>query len=94
LTSIGDDLGFAPGQLQRVVTAYLLFTGGLMLLGGRLADLAGRRPVFLVGLGIFTAASPASGLAWSSGALIVARAVQGIGAALLLPSALSIVTTT
>ena len=94
LPSIGDDLGFASGQLQWVVTAYLLFTGGLMLLGGRLADLVGRRAIFLVGLAIFTAASLASGLAWSPEALIIARAAQGLGAALLLPSALSIVTTT
>ena len=94
LPSIGDDLGFANGQLQWVVSAYLLFTGGLMLLGGRLADLAGRRHVFLTGLAIFTAASLASGLAWSPGSLIVSRAAQGLGAALLLPSALSIITTT
>jgi EmrB/QacA subfamily drug resistance transporter len=93
LPSIGDALDFRPDDLQWVVTAYVLFTGGLMLLGGRLADLAGRRAVFLAGLGIFTSASLASGLAWSPGALIVSRAIQGIGAALLLPSALSIVTT-
>jgi EmrB/QacA subfamily drug resistance transporter len=93
LPSIGDALGFATGQLQWVVTAYVLFTGGLMLLGGRLADLAGRRAVFLAGLAIFTAASLASGLAWSPGSLIVSRAAQGLGAALLLPSALSLVTT-
>jgi EmrB/QacA subfamily drug resistance transporter len=93
LPTIGDDLGFAAGQLQWVVTAYLLFTGGLMLLGGRLADLAGRRVVFLTGLAIFTGSSLASGLAWSPESLIVARAAQGLGAALLLPSALSIVTT-
>jgi EmrB/QacA subfamily drug resistance transporter len=94
LPSIGDALGFATGQLQWVVTAYVLFTGGLMLLGGRLADLAGRRRVFLAGLGIFTAASLTSGLAWSPDSLIVSRAAQGLGAALLLPSALSIITTT
>jgi EmrB/QacA subfamily drug resistance transporter len=93
LPSIGDALDFATGQLQWVVTAYVLFTGGLMLLGGRLADLVGRRRVFLAGLGLFTTASMASGLAWSPGSLIVSRAAQGIGAALLLPSALSIVTT-
>jgi EmrB/QacA subfamily drug resistance transporter len=93
LPSIDDALDFATGQLQWVVTAYVLFTGGLMLLGGRLADLVGRRRVFLAGLGIFTAASLASGLSWSPGSLIVARAAQGIGAALLLPSALSILTT-
>lgn len=94
LPSIGEALSFSSGQLQWVITAYVLFTGGLMLLGGRLADLVGRRAVFLGGLGIFTAASLASGFAWSAESLIVARAVQGIGAALLLPSALSIITTT
>jgi EmrB/QacA subfamily drug resistance transporter len=93
LPSIADALGFTAGGLQWVVSAYVLFTGGLMLLGGRLADLAGRRHVFLAGLTVFTGASLASGLAWSPDALIVSRAVQGVGAALLLPSALSIVTT-
>lgn len=94
LPSIGDSLHLSGGQLRWVVTAYLLFTGGLLLFGGRLADLAGRRPVFLGGLGVFTAASLASGLASSSEALIVSRALQGVGAAMLLPSALSIITTT
>src|ERR671911_2413134 len=74
LPSIGIDLGFAAGDLQWVVTAYVLFTGGLLLLGGRLADLLGRRPVFLAGLTIFTAASLASGLAPTPAALIVSRA--------------------
>ena len=94
LPSIGDALHFSGGDLQWVVTAYVLFTGGLMLFGGRMADLIGRRPVFLAGLGVFTAASLGSGLAWSPAALIGSRALQGIGAAMLLPSALSIVTTT
>jgi EmrB/QacA subfamily drug resistance transporter len=94
LPSIGDALAFSDGELPWVVTAYVLFTGGLMLLGGRAADLLGRRRVFLIGLSIFTAASLASGLAWSPAALIAARAAQGVGAALLLPAALSIVTTT
>jgi EmrB/QacA subfamily drug resistance transporter len=94
LPSIGDALNFSGGDLQWVVTAYVLFTGGLMLFGGRMSDLIGRRPVFLAGLGVFTAASLGSGLAWSPAALIATRALQGIGAAMLLPSALSIVTTT
>src|SRR3954454_10758203 len=94
LPSIAESLRFTTGQLPWVITAYVLFTGGLMLLGGRLADLAGRRPVFLAGLGVFTVASLMSGLAWSPVALIAARAAQGVGAALLLPSALSIVATT
>jgi EmrB/QacA subfamily drug resistance transporter len=94
LPSIAADLGFAPGDLQWVVTAYLLFTGGLLLLGGRTADLLGHRRVFLTGLAIFTVASLASGLAPSPAALIAARAAQGLGAALLTPGALSIITTT
>jgi EmrB/QacA subfamily drug resistance transporter len=94
LPSIGADLGFAADDLQWTVTAYVLFTGGLMLFGGRLSDLVGRRRVFLAGLGVFTSASLASGLAWSPTALILSRAIQGVGAAMLLPSALSIVTTT
>src|ERR671915_1630925 len=94
LPSIGAALGFAAADLQWVVTIYVLFTGGLLLLGGRLADRFDRRLVFLTGLSVFTAASLASGLAPSPGALIAARAVQGVGAALLTPAALSIVTTT
>jgi len=94
LPSIGRALGFAGADLPWVVTAYVLVTGALMLLGGRVTDRLGRRPVFLTGLGLFTAASLASGLAWSPGALIAARAAQGAGAALLLPSALALVTTT
>src|SRR2546423_9531669 len=94
LPSISRALSFSATDLQWVVTVYVLFTGGLMLLGGRSADLFGRRRVFLVGLLVFTAASLASGLAWSPHALIVSRAAQGFGAALLLPSALAIITTT
>ena len=93
LPTIGKALDFGR-DLQWVVTAYVLFTGGLMLFGGRLSDLIGRRPIFLGGLSLFTAASLASGLAWTAPALIASRALQGAGAALLLPSALSIVTTT
>jgi EmrB/QacA subfamily drug resistance transporter len=94
LPSIGRALGFAAGDLQWVVTAYVLFSGGLVLLGGRASDVLGRRATFLVGLVVFTAASLASGLAPSAGALIAARAGQGLGAALLTPAALSIITTT
>jgi EmrB/QacA subfamily drug resistance transporter len=94
LPSIGSDLSFAPADLQWVVTAYVLFTGGLLLLGGRAADVLGRRPVFLTGLGIFTTASLTSGLAGSPEWLIVSRGAQGLGAALLTPGALSIITTT
>ncbi|HEX6458828.1 MAG TPA: MFS transporter [Thermoleophilaceae bacterium] len=94
LPSIRHDLGFAPGDLQWVVTTYVLFTGGLLLLGGRVADMLGRRPVFLAGLVLFTAASLASGLASTPAALVVSRGAQGLGAALLSPAALSIITTT
>jgi len=93
LPSIGRDLGFAVGDLQWVITPYVLLTGGLMLLGGRAADLIGRRAVFVGGLSLFTLASLASGLAWAPGVLVGARALQGVGAALLLPAALSILTT-
>jgi len=91
LPSIGRAMHFAVGDLPWVVTAYVLFSGGLVLLGGRTADVLGRRATFLAGLAVFTAASLASGLAPSSGALIAARAGQGLGAALLTPAALSII---
>jgi MFS family permease len=94
LPSIADDLAFAEGDLQWVITAYVLFTGGLLMLGGRASDLFGRRRVFLAGLATFTVASLASGLASSPETLVAARAVQGLGAALLTPGALAIVTTT
>jgi EmrB/QacA subfamily drug resistance transporter len=94
LPSIAEDLAFAEGDLQWVITAYVLFTGGLLMLGGRATDLFGRRRVFLGGLATFTVASLASGLASSPEALVAARAVQGLGAAMLTPGALSIVTTT
>ena len=92
LPSIGRDLGFVPADLQWVVTAYVLMTGELLLLGGRVADLFGRRRVFLSGLLLFTAASLASGLAPSPTVLIASRAAQGLGAAMLSPAALSIIT--
>jgi EmrB/QacA subfamily drug resistance transporter len=94
LPSIGRELGFASGDLQWVITAYVLVTGGLLLLGGRMADLLGRRRVFVAGLGLFTIASLSSGLATSPEVLIASRALQGLGAALLSPGALSIITTT
>jgi len=94
LPSIEEDLGFTSQGLQWVVSAYALTFAGLLLLGGRAADLLGRRRVFMVGLVIFTLASLLCGLAWSDHALIGARALQGIGAAIMTPSALSIITTT
>lgn len=92
LPSIGRSLRFASADLQWVVSAYVLVTGGLTLLGGRAADLLGRRRIFLAGLALFTTASLASGLAPDAGALVAARAAQGIGAALLTPAALAIIT--
>jgi EmrB/QacA subfamily drug resistance transporter len=94
LPSIAEDLAFAESDLQWVITAYVLFTGGLLMLGGRATDLFGRRRVFVAGLATFTVASLASGLASSPASLVAARAVQGVGAAMLTPGALSIVTTT
>ncbi|MEA2177605.1 MAG: hypothetical protein QOG77_902 [Solirubrobacteraceae bacterium] len=94
LPSIGADLNFAQDNLSWVVNAYTLFFGGFLLLGGRLADLLGRRTIFMAGLVLFALASLAGGLASTEMQLIVARAVQGLGAALLSPAALSIVTTT
>src|SRR5262245_40430780 len=94
LPSIEDELGFSAQGLQWVVSAYALTFAGLLLLGGRAADLLGRRRVFMVGLVVFTLASLLCGLAWSDEALIGARALQGIGAAIMTPTALSIITTT
>jgi EmrB/QacA subfamily drug resistance transporter len=94
LPSIGTDLHFSESNLQWVVNAYVLVFGGFLLLGGRAADLLGRRRVFMGGLVLFGAASLVGGLANSEGMLIAARAVQGLGGALLSPAALSIITTT
>jgi EmrB/QacA subfamily drug resistance transporter len=94
LPSIEADLGFSEQGLQWVVSAYALTFAGLLMLGGRAADLLGRRRVFMVGLLFFTTASLICGLAWSPGALIAARALQGIGAAIMTPTALSIISTT
>jgi EmrB/QacA subfamily drug resistance transporter len=94
LPSIDGELGFSEQGLQWVVSAYALTFAGLLLLGGRAADLLGRRRLFMVGLLFFTLASLLCGLAWSPGSLIGARALQGIGAAIMTPTALSIVSTT
>jgi EmrB/QacA subfamily drug resistance transporter len=91
LPTIGRALDFSETSLQWVATAYALTFGGFLLLGGRAADLLGRRRVLMVGLAVFTAASLACGLAESDTFLIAGRAVQGIGAAIMLPTALSIV---
>jgi EmrB/QacA subfamily drug resistance transporter len=94
LPSIGRALSFSQDNLSWVVNAYVLTFGGFLLLGGRMADLLGRRRVFMGGMILFAAASLAGGFAESDGALIAARAVQGLGAAILSPAALSIITTT
>jgi EmrB/QacA subfamily drug resistance transporter len=93
LPSIGRDLDFSQENLQWVITAYAIAFGGFLLLGGRAADLLGRRRVFFVGVIIFTAASLVCGLAQSEGMLIASRAVQGFGGAIISPAALSIVMT-
>ena len=94
LPSIGRDLDFSQENLSWVVNAYTLVFGGFLLLGGRMADLLGRRRVFTVGLILFAFASLLGGFAASEGQLIAARALQGLGAAILSPAALSILTTT
>jgi len=94
LPSIQVDLGFSQENLQWVISAYALFFGGFLLLGGRSADLLGRRRIFLGGLVVFTLSSLFAGLAWSEASLIAARAFQGLGAAIITPAALSILSTT
>jgi EmrB/QacA subfamily drug resistance transporter len=94
LPSIQVDLGFSQENLQWVISAYALLFGGFLLLGGRAADLLGRRRLFIIGTIVFTVASLLAGFAWSEGALIGARALQGLGAAIITPAGLSILTTT
>src|SRR5262245_16274714 len=94
ITHIAAGLHTALSTVDWVITAYVVAFGGLLPFGGRLADLLGRRRTFVAGLGIFTVASLAAGLAPSIGTLIAARALQGAGAALLAPAALSLVTAT
>lgn len=94
LPAMQRDLGFSQQNLQWIVSVYSLAFGGFLLLGGRAADLFGRRRVFMAGLGLFTLASLVGGLAHLQGVLIAARAMQGLGAAIVSPAALSILTTT
>src|SRR6476659_4719538 len=94
LPSIKADPGFSQANLQWVISAYALLFGGALLLGGRLADLLGRRRIFSAGLGVFSISSLLCGLARSEGTLIAFRAVQGLGGALLAPAALSLLMTT
>ena len=93
LRSIQVDLGFSQENLQWVMSAYALAFGGFLFLGGRAADLLGRRRVFFAGIVVFTIASLLAGLAWSEASLIGARAIQGFGAAVITPAALSILST-
>jgi EmrB/QacA subfamily drug resistance transporter len=94
LPTIKNDLHFSEGGLQWVITAYAIVFGGVLLLGGRMADLLGRRRIFMAGMAVFTIFSLLDGLAWSSSSLIAFRGLQGLGAAMLAPAALSILTTT
>ncbi len=94
LPSIQTDLSIGDSSLQWIVNAYTLVFGGFLLLGGRAADLIGRRTLFLAGIVVFTGASLLSGLAQTEETLIVARALQGLGGALLSPAALAVITTT
>src|SRR3954453_2463320 len=94
LPTIGRSLQLGSSQLQWLVTAYLLMSGGGLLLGGRIADLLPRRRVFLTGLALFTSASLAAGFARTAGALVAARATQGLAAALMTPAALALIMTT
>ncbi len=91
LPSIKTSLDFSQENLQWVVSAYTLMFGGFLLLGGRIADLVGRRLIFMVGLAVFTTGSLLCGLSWSEGSLIVLRGVQGLGGALVAPAALSLI---
>src|SRR4051812_6398024 len=91
LPSIREDLGFSPTSLAWVVNAYLLTFGGFLLLGGRLGDLFGHRRLFLIGVSLFTLASIACGLSTTQGVLVAARAVQGLGGAIVSAVALSLI---
>jgi EmrB/QacA subfamily drug resistance transporter len=93
LPSIDEALGFSSGGLQWVMSAYLLTFGGLLLLGGRSADLLGRRRMFMVGVALFAGSSLLCGLAWADQVLVAARVLQGVAAAIMAPTALSLLTT-
>ena len=94
LPAIKGDLHFAEANLQWVISAYAILFGGALLLGGRLADIFGRRRMFMIGLALFSISSLLCGLSWSEASLIGFRALQGLGGALLAPAALSILMTT
>src|SRR5215217_8595256 len=94
LPEIGRDLGYSAQTLQSVISAYAVASGGFLLLGGRAADLLGRRRILVAGLGLYAGASLAGGLARVSVFLLIARAAQGLGGALVFPATLSLVNTT
>lgn len=94
LPVLGGDLGMGQADLQWAVTAFALPSGGFLLLSGRIADLFGRRRLFLIGLALFTAASVLAALAWSPAAFLAGRALQGLGAAVIVPTGMSLLTTT
>ncbi|MGW2601156.1 MFS transporter [Streptomyces klenkii] len=94
LPVLGDDLGMGQADLQWAVTAFALPSGGFLLLSGRIADLYGRRRVFLAGLALFTAASVLATLAWDPAVFLAGRALQGLGAAIIVPTGMSLLTTT
>src|SRR5438046_5705076 len=94
LPSIKTDLHFSQESLQWVITAYSIFFGGVLLLGGRLADVLGRRRLFMAGLALFTVSSLLDGLPWSEGSPIAVRGLHGLRRASIAPAALSILTTT
>jgi MFS family permease len=90
LATIKTDLRFSEASLQWVISAYAIIFGGFLLLGGRIADLFGRRRVFVAGIALFTLASALSGLAWSASSLVAFRGLQGLGGALFAPAGLSL----
>src|SRR6185437_10689508 len=94
LATIKRDLGFSEASLQWVITAYAIVFGGFLLLGGRLADLLGRRRIFIAGIALFTLGSALSGLSWSAGSLVAFRGLQGLGGAMFAPAGLSLLMTT
>src|SRR5438094_8691709 len=94
LATIKSDLDFSQASLQWVITAYAIVFGGFLLLGGRLADVLGRRRIFIAGVALFTLSSVLCGFAWSAGSLVAFRALEGLGGALLAPAGLSLLMTT
>lgn len=94
LPVLGKDLGLSPSALQWAVTAFALPSGGFLLLFGRIADLHGRKRLFLIGLALFGAASLLTTLAWDPASFLTGRVLQGLGAAVIVPTGMSLLTTT